>query len=128
MMRRVREIAEGVAGAMDGAAEVVWEPNGYATLVNDAALAGRMAPTLARAAGPGRLRLNPRATASEDFSFLAQRVPGLFFTVGVTPPGADPRGAPPNHSPRFRVDETGLLPGLRAMLHLFAVATGSGAA
>ena len=33
--------------------------------------------------------------------------------------------AAPNHSPRFRVDEAGLLPGLRAMLHLVADYTGS---
>ena len=36
--------------------------------------------------------------------------------------------AAPNHSPFFRVDESGLLPGLRAMLHLAADYTGSGVA
>jgi amidohydrolase len=59
---------------------------------------------------------------------LAQRAPGLFFWVGVTPPGQDPARAAPNHSPRFMVDEAGLLVGLRAMLHLVADATGSGVA
>jgi amidohydrolase len=39
-----------------------------------------------------------------------------------------PRTTPTNHSPRFRVDEAGLLPGLRAMLHLAADYTGSGTA
>jgi amidohydrolase len=52
----------------------------------------------------------------------------LFFWVGVTPPGQDPARAAPNHSPRFTVDEAGLLVGLRAMLHLVADATGSGVA
>ncbi|HEX8930615.1 MAG TPA: M20/M25/M40 family metallo-hydrolase, partial [Actinomycetota bacterium] len=118
----------GVAKAMDGSAEVVWEPNGYPTTVNDPALTGRMAPSLARVVGAERLRLNPRATASEDFSFSAQRAPGFFFFVGVTPQGVDPRTTATNHSPRFRVDEAGLLPGLRAMLHLAADYTGSGAA
>lgn len=128
MQRRVKALAESVAQGMDGAAEVVWEPGGYAPLVNDPALAERMAPSLARVSGRDGLRINPRHTASEDFAFLAQRAPGLFFWVGVTPPGQDPARAAPNHSPRFTVDEAGLLVGLRAMLHLVADATGSGAA
>jgi amidohydrolase len=128
MMRRVKEIAEGVAGAMDGRAEVRWEPNGYATLVNDPALTARMAPSLARVVGTEGLRQAPRATASEDFSYFAQRAPGFFFFVGITPPGVAPRTAPTNHSPRFRVDEAGMLPGLRAMLHLAADYNGSGTA
>lgn len=128
MQRRVTALAESLARGMDGAAEVVWEPGGYATLVNDPTLAERMAPSLARVTGRDGLRINPRHTASEDFAFLAQRAPGLFFWVGVTPPGQDPARAAPNHSPRFTVDEAGLLVGLRAMLHLFADATGSGVA
>jgi amidohydrolase len=128
MMRRVKEIAEGVAGAMDGRAEVRWDPNGYAALVNDPALTARMAPSLARVVGTDRLRLGPRVTASEDFSYFARRAPGFFFFVGITPPGVEPRGAPANHSPRFRVDEAGMLPGLRAMLHLLADFSGSGVA
>jgi len=128
MMRRVKEVAEGIAKSMDGGAEVVWSATGYATTVNDPALTERMAPSLARVTGADRLRLTPRATGAEDFSFLAQRVPGFFFFVGVTPQGVDPRTTPTNHSPRFRVDEAGLLPGLRAMLHLTADYTGSGVA
>lgn len=128
MQRRVTAHAEGVARGMDGAAEVVWEQGGYATLVSDAALAERMAPSLARVTRRDGLRINPRHTASEDFAFLAQRAPGLFFWVGVTPPGHDPARAAPNHPPRFMVDEPGLLVGLRAMFHLVADATGSGVA
>jgi amidohydrolase len=127
MQRRVKEIAEGVATSMGGSAEVRWSPVHYPTTVNDPALTARMLPTLARVVGDGGLRESPRVTASEDFSFFAQRVPGLYFHVGVTDPASDPRTAPPNHSPRFRVDEAGLLPGLRAMLHLVADFTGSGA-
>jgi amidohydrolase len=128
MMRRVKEIAEAIAKGLDGAAEVEWQPNGYPTLVNDPSLAERMAPSLARVAGSERLRINPRHTASEDFAYFAQQAPALFFWVGVTRPGEDPARAAPNHSPRFMVDEAGLLPGLRAMLHLVADYTGSGRA
>jgi amidohydrolase len=51
MMRRVNEIAEGVAQGMDAKAKVDWLPNGYPVTVNDPALTERMVPTLARVAG-----------------------------------------------------------------------------
>jgi amidohydrolase len=128
MQRRVTEIAENVARGMDGTAEVHWDPNGYPVTSNDLALTKRMLPSLARVAGDGRLRLSQRSMAGEDFSYFAREAPGLFFWVGVTPPGEDPGTAPANHSPRFYVDEKGLLPGLRGTLHLVADFTGSGRA
>ena len=102
-------------------------PNGYPTTVNDPALTERMVPTLARVAGD-MLRVTPPATAAEDFSYFSRAVPGVFFNVGITAPDADLRTAAPNHSPRFRVDEAGMLVGLRAMLHMVADYTGSAAA
>jgi metal-dependent amidase/aminoacylase/carboxypeptidase family protein len=128
MIRRVQEVAEGVAQGMSGTAEVEWEPNGYPALVNEPGLADRMAPSLARVVGSERLRVNPRHTASEDFSYFAHRAPGLFIWMGITPPDDDLACAAPNHSPRFTVDEAGLLVGLRAMLHFVADYTGSGRA
>jgi len=122
MMRRTREIAEGIATGMNARAEVIWEANGYPPVVNDAAMVERMAPSLVRVAGENA-RVMDRISGGEDFSFFAQKAPGLFFTVGIAPPGT--RGAP-NHSPRFQVDESGLITGLRAMLHLAADFTGSG--
>jgi amidohydrolase len=74
-----------------------------------------MVPTLKRVAGVVE---GPRITASEDFSFYAKQVPGLFFHVGITPAGVAPVKAAPNHSPRFQIDEAGLLTGLRSILHV----------
>jgi amidohydrolase len=127
MQRRVTEIAESVAKGMDGSAEVRWEPNGYPVTVNDPALTERLVPTLARVVegSSGRLLQGPRSTAGEDFSYFGQAAPGFFFWVGVAAPGADLARNPPNHSPRFRVEESGLLTGLRATLHLVADFTGS---
>ena len=128
MQRRVTEIAEGIDRGMDGSATVHWEPNGYPVTINDPALTERMLPSLARVAGTEGVRLSPRSTAGEDFSYFAREAPGLFFWVGIAPPGADPARMARNHSPRFQVDEAGMLPGLRAMLHLVADFTGSGIA
>ena len=128
IMRRVGEVSENIAKGMDGRAEVEWLANGYPSMANDPALVQRMAPSLARVAGPGALRTMPPGLAAEDFAYFSRTVPGVFFNVGVTAPDLDPRQVPTNHSPRFRVDESGLLPGLRAMLHMVADYTGSGAA
>ena len=65
--------------------------------------------------------------ALDDFSYLSREIPGLFFRIGITSPGVSTETAPPNHSPLFKVDESGLLAGLRAVLHLVADYTGSGA-
>jgi amidohydrolase len=128
LMDRAKALAENVADGMGGRAEMVWEPNGYPPVINDAPLVERMAPSLVRAGGAGQVRLIERSSVGEDFSFFAQQAPGLFFLVGITRPGEDPARAPANHSPLFRMDEAALLVGLRAMLHLVADYTGSGTA
>ena len=55
---------------------------------------------------------------AEDFSYLAQVVPGMFFFLGVVPPEVDPLQAPANHSPFFRVHEPALKYGVRALSYL----------
>ena len=77
-----------------------------------------MLPTLERLA-PGRVRELAKITGAEDFSFFANRVPGLFVMVGVTPPDQMATAAS-NHSPRFYVDEGALPTGSRALAHLAA--------
>ena len=124
--RRTNEIAESIAHGMDASATVEWLPNGYPNVVNDPALAMQMAPTLARIVGPDRLRLWPPLMACDDVAYFAEAAPTLFFWIGITPAGNDPTHAAPNHSPLWKVDESGLLPGLRSLLHLAADYTGSG--
>jgi len=77
-----------------------------------------MLPTLHRVAGAGRAMAVPKVTGSEDFSYFQRVVPGLFFFVGVTPPGTDPDKAAPNHSPRFFADERAFVLGVRSLAHL----------
>ena len=124
--RRTNEIAESIAHGMDASATVEWFPNGYPNVVNDPSLAAQMAPTLARIVGSDRLRLWPPLMACDDVAYFAQAAPTLFFWIGVTPAGIDPTHAAPNHSPSWKVDESGLHPGMRSLLHLVADYTGSG--
>jgi amidohydrolase len=114
---RVRRIAEGVAAA-HGTTVRVDIQKGYPITSNDAALTQRMLPTLERVA-PGQVREIQKVTGAEDFSLFANRVPGLFAFVGVTPPDQVATAAS-NHSPRFYVDEAALPTGARALAHLAA--------
>jgi amidohydrolase len=57
-------------------------------------------------------------TPAEDFSAYAQKVPGMFFFLGIVPPGTDPMTAAPNHSPYFFADEAALPVGVRALASL----------
>jgi amidohydrolase len=120
--RRIGEIAENIARGMNGSAEVFWSGMSYPSVVNDVALVGRMAPSLARV-GARTILSDIPGSASEDFSYYAQVVPGMFFSVGTARPAE--KNAASNHSPRFYVDEAGLIYGLRAMLHIVADFTGS---
>lgn len=109
---QITQTAEHTAQASGAQAEVTIIEN-YATTVNEPALTARMLPTLQRVAD-GRTFPSPLVTGSEDFSYFAQKVPGLFFFLGVTP--ADNVGkAAPNHSPEFLVDDKALLTGIKAL-------------
>ncbi|MBM3395565.1 MAG: amidohydrolase, partial [Betaproteobacteria bacterium] len=111
---RIKQIAEAIASANGALAEVKIE-KAVPVTHNDAALTERVLPALKRVAGTTGLRAQPRTMVAEDFSYFQQQVPGVFFFVGVTPPDQDMALAAPNHSPRFFIDESALLPGLRAL-------------
>ncbi len=114
---RIRRTAESIAAASSAGCEVCISKH-YAVTINDAELTEQMRPTLERVAGPGKAMVVPKATGSEDFSFFQQKVPGLFFFVGVTPEGQDAATAATNHSPLFYIDEAGLPLGVRAFTQL----------
>lgn len=113
---RVRRTAEGIAQSAGATAEVqITAGNGVTS--NDPALVERIRPTVERVTGkpvaPGKI-----TTTSEDFSAYQQRIPGVFFFLGVTPLGQDMQSAPANHSPRFFADERALPVGVRLLSHV----------
>ena len=91
---------------------------GYPVTVNDTALTEWSIAALKRAAGDDNVNLCPKTCGAEDFSFFQQQVPGFFFNLGCTPPDQDCKYAPSNHSPRFYVDESSLVVGVRALSSL----------
>jgi len=114
---RIARTADGIARSA-GAVAVVTTTRGYPVTVNDPALTERMVPTLRRTLGAANVLPAQQTTTAEDFSLYQRKVPGMFFFLGVTPKGTDPRTAAPNHSPRFFADEGALLPGMRALANL----------
>jgi amidohydrolase len=115
--RRIRDIATKTAEAAGAKAEITYGI-GYPATVNDPGLTERMAPTLRRVAGQDNVRLSALTGTAEDFSYYQQKVPGMFFFLGVTPKGVDPKTAPQNHSPLFFADESALPVGVRALTNL----------
>jgi amidohydrolase len=112
--RRIAATATHIAESAGATADVAVDL-GYPVTRNDPALYRRMAPTLQRVAGPGYVEARP-VTGAEDFSYLAEAVPGLFFFLGVAP--EDPALVAPNHSPRFYADERALPLGVKALTEL----------
>ena len=111
---KVRRSAQGIAQASGAEAEVVID-EGNPMVWNDPALLARMRPALERAAQVEEVL---PWTASEDFAFYAQQVPGLFFWLGVREPGVAAADAAQIHTPRFDLDEAALPIGVRAMSEL----------
>ena len=114
---RVRRTAESIAQS-GGASATITIDTGAAVTYNDPGLTEQALPTLRDVAGTSHVALAPPITAAEDFSRYQQRIPGVFFFLGITPPGTDPGKVAPNHSPRFYVDEAALPVGVRALAHL----------
>jgi amidohydrolase len=118
IIRRVGEVVGAIAQSGGAEATVEWRAEGYIPLVNHAGLTQRMVPTLRRVAGVDNVVEGRHVMASEDFSFFAKEVPALYFHLGITPPEIPVFKAAPNHSPRFKIDEAGLLIGLRSLVHV----------
>ena len=117
MIRRVIRTAEKIAESAGAHALVRIQP-GYSVTVNHAGLTQAMVPTLERVAGPGKTFISRKLTGSEDFSKYQERIPGLFFFLGITPAGTPRNAIAPNHSAHFEVDESALPLGVRALAHL----------
>lgn len=106
LIRRARVAIDNVAETYGATAEFTIRQNAALTF-NDEALSAWIAPVLAEAAGAENVNpATPPTTVAEDFSFLAQEVPGVFYHLGGTADGVDPETAPPNHSPEFDVNES----------------------
>ena len=116
---RVRAIATNVAESFGATVDVrIPLTHGYPVTYNHEGLTQRMLPVLKAVAGPDRVVQLPPETGAEDFSFAAERVPGLYIALGGRPANVSEADAPSHHTPTFMIDESALVLGVRAMTAL----------
>lgn len=117
--QRIRGVVEKTAEAA-GATAVLELPysSHYPVTFNDIALTAAMLPSLQKTAGTDKVVLVPAETGAEDFSFFANKVPGLFFYIGGLPKGKDSKTSAPHHTPLFFIDESGFKTGINALSNL----------
>lgn len=114
--QRVREIVEHTARALGCEAEVEINP-GYPVTFNDPALTERFMKLAKGALGEQRAGLVPNPTmGGEDFSYYAQRVPAVFFCLGLKPEGNE--SYPTLHQPDFDFNDDALGLGVEMMCRL----------
>ncbi|MFJ6025633.1 amidohydrolase [Brevundimonas sp. NPDC092305] len=114
LVRRAEAAVDNVAETYGATAEFSVRQNA-ALVFNDEGLSAWLAPVLEEAAGAGNVNAGAApTTVAEDFSYLSQVVPGVFFHLGASKDGVDPVTSPPNHSPEFDVNEAVLPVGVKA--------------
>jgi len=111
----ISSIVRGIVQPLGGDFSLDYRPL-IPAVYNHPELAKIMRPTLIKVLGEENLlELKPQFVA-EDFAFYCQKIPGLFFFLGVRNPKETQ--APPLHSPYFNPDERSIPVGIRLMCHL----------
>ena len=114
VLRRVREVIEGVAAACGAAAEleiVSLTP----AVINDAEVAEVVRAAAEAVVGPENVSSGERTMGSEDAAFFMQEVPGCYFFLGSA--NAERGLNAPHHNPRFDFDEDALVLGVAVLMH-----------
>jgi len=112
---RMKTLAQKIAEAHGAKAEVE-VVLGYGSTINNTAMVSKFSPALKRVGTPAGVFENKAGSmAGEDFSRFAEKAPGFFFNLAVTPPSVDLFGVASNHSPLFQGDDKALPVGVRAM-------------
>ncbi|RZJ05916.1 MAG: amidohydrolase [Brevundimonas sp.] len=113
LIRRAGVAIDNIAETFGATAQFSVRQNAALTYNNEE-LSAWLAPVLTEAAGEGNVNAaTPPTTVAEDFSYLSQVVPGVFYHLGASKDGVDPATSPPNHSPGFDVNESVLPLGVK---------------
>ncbi len=107
LIKRIKEVAELEARVHGCRAEVYYEQD-YPRNENNSELFQLMHPIVKKFAGPLNVVEYLPRTASEDFSFFSQEIPGLYIHYGTAPTDKPLSDSKPNHHPQFQVDESAI--------------------
>lgn len=114
LLRRIREVATGIASALGGSCDVELIA-GCPPCVNDVAMTELVHNAAVAAVGEQRVDSGEEvlSTGSDDMAEFLNAVPGCYFIVGVNNPE---KGAMyPHHHPRFNIDEDALPVGVEVL-------------
>lgn len=115
MQRKVKGIADSMRASAQLTLPLDYQ---YPITFNDPALTSKMLPTLVRTAGEGAVQLVTAVTGAEDFSFYQEQVPGLYLFVGGKLLDLPKEQAPAHHTPEFKVEDAGMLTGVKVLVNL----------
>ncbi len=115
---RLAALAKDTAAVWRCKAEFGLEPGGTAVVNNEPELCGMVRECVREILGERALTEPEFQTISEDFSLYQEKVPGVFFFLGM---GDETLGTHyPHHSPKFRIDERQLVPGVKLLAAMAA--------
>ncbi len=117
VLRRVREVVEGVAMACGATAELEVTPLTPA-VINDAQVAQVVRAAAEAVFGPENVSTGERTMGSEDAAYFMRQVPGCYFFLGSA--NAQKGLNAPHHNPAFDFDEDALLLGVAIMMEVLA--------
>lgn len=115
--QRMKEMAETIAKAYRAEATVEID-KGVPITYNDADLTAASLPSIQEVAGSENVHLIKAITGAEDFSFYQEKIPGFFYILGGKDPNAGPDEHFPHHTPDFKIVDSGLLLGVKAMTEI----------
>jgi len=110
----MKSIAEYISSAYNVQAYLKQVP-GYPVLVNDATLVNHAFSAWHAYSEHFSVKEIPPRLTAEDFAYFTQRVPSLFYRLGVSPKD---RSSGQLHTPVFNPDEKSLLTGMMSMVSL----------
>lgn len=121
MHQRMETVIQHTATAMGAQAELRFDV-GYPATINNPGLVDAIKPVLAQVVGAENVTEPPMVTGADDFAFFANEVPSVYFFLGVTPVGKNPREAATIHTPFFYLDEKALAIGVESLTRIAASA------
>lgn len=114
LLQKMRHTTEHITAA-SGATAHFHSHNATAVTWNHAGLTEWSMASLKWAGAKAGVASTKPITASEDFSFFQQEVPGVFMFLGIAEPGVPLEKTAPNHSPFFKIHEPAMENGVRAL-------------
>lgn len=108
---RIKELVQAQAASYGIKADIDWRP-GYAVLVNSKQETDLVREVASKIFGESKVTEHgPALTASEDFAFMLEKVPGSYFFVGNG--DGDSRGACMVHNPLYDFNDSNIEVGAR---------------